>query len=115
MSSLDVEFVALSECLVSAGHRLEMGGAPAPGIHYNLVGTGKIYIGRNAPINLTPHTSVIVPPNSPFRIEVSGAALGSTRIKTVNGRSQISSKEGVRRFIAGSGTPEIILICGLPV
>jgi AraC family transcriptional activator of mtrCDE len=112
MSSLDVKFVALSECLVSAGHRLEMGGAPAPGIHYNLVGTGKIYIGRNAPINLTPHTLIIVPPNAPFRIEVSGVAQGSTRIKTVDGRSQTSSKDGVRRFIAGSGTPEIILICG---
>ena len=67
MSSLDVKFVALSECLVSAGHRLELGGAPAPGIHYNLVGTGKIYIGRNAPINLAPHTLIIVPPNSTSR------------------------------------------------
>jgi len=112
MSSLDVKFVALSECLVSAGHRLEMGGAPAPGIHYNLVGAGRMFIGTDAPVDLVPHTLIIVPPNSPFRIEVAGAEGNRSRLKTVDGRSQTSSKEGIRRFIAGSGTPEIILICG---
>jgi hypothetical protein len=50
MSSLDVKFVALSECLVSAGHRLQMGGVPAPGIHYNphRAGGGEVRAGRSA-------------------------------------------------------------------
>jgi hypothetical protein len=39
LSTLEVRFVALSECLVSAGFRLEMGGVDAPGIHYNIGST----------------------------------------------------------------------------
>jgi hypothetical protein len=112
MTTLDVKFVALSECLVSAGHRLEMGAAPAPGIHYNLTGTGRIYIGDEPAIDLVPHTLIVVPPGLPFRIEVSPASKDSTTLKVVDGRRQTSSKDGIRRFIAGSGTPDLIMICG---
>jgi hypothetical protein len=38
LSTLEVRFVALSECLVSAGFRLEMGGVNAPGLHYTIAG-----------------------------------------------------------------------------
>lgn len=54
--TLDVRFVALAECLVSPGYRLTIGGNRAPGIHYNLVGSGRIYICDNPSIELHPHT-----------------------------------------------------------
>ena len=38
LGTLDVSFVALSECLVSMGYSLELGGMNAPGIHYNVSG-----------------------------------------------------------------------------
>jgi AraC-like DNA-binding protein len=112
MSTLEVRFVALSECLVSAGHALELGGIHAPGIHYNLAGQGRILIGDHPAIELLPHTLIIVPKNRPFRIEVAGHKGNSTALKSVDGRLQTATKDGVRRFAAGSGDPQIILICG---
>jgi AraC-like DNA-binding protein len=112
MSTLEVRFVALSECLVSAGHLLELGGIQAPGIHYNLAGKGRIFIGDEPPIELVPHTLIIVPRNRPFRIEVASQRGNRAALKSVDGRLQTTTKDGVRRFVAGSGDPQVILICG---
>jgi AraC-like DNA-binding protein len=112
LSTLDVRFVALSECLVSAGFRLEMGGIDAPGIHYNIAGMGRIFICDDPPIDLSPHTLIVVPPNSPFRIEVQSPRTGFSSLTHVDGRRQAKSKGMLRRFVAGDGDPEIVLICG---
>ena len=42
MALLDVEVVALSECVVNDGYRLQLGGHEAPGIHYILKVSGKM-------------------------------------------------------------------------
>jgi AraC-like DNA-binding protein len=111
LEALTVSFVALSECLVSEGHSLELGGTHAPGIHYNLAGNGRIIIGQNPPVEIQPHTLIIVPSNCPFRIEAPSVTDTVARI-AVDGRRQTISKDGVRRFVAGEGKPDIILICG---
>src|SRR4051794_19970092 len=61
LATLDVSFVGLSECLVSRGYSLELGGVDAPGIHYNIVGTGRAVIGDREPVPLMPHTLIVVP------------------------------------------------------
>jgi hypothetical protein len=53
-------------------YRLDMGGINAPGIHYNLMGKGQFIVDNEQPIDIAPHTLIIVPPMSPFRIEVAG-------------------------------------------
>lgn len=110
--TLDVRFVALSECLVSAGFRLEMGGIDAPGIHYNITGMGRIFIRDDPPIDLWPHTLIVVPANSPFRIEVQSPRTGFSSLTHVDGRRQATSKGMLRRYVAGDSDPEIVLICG---
>src|SRR5580704_7599712 len=102
MSALEVQFVALSECLVSPGHRLEMGKVSAACMHYNLFGSGKMLVGDGPPIELVPHTLIVVPANIPFRIEVAAEPGVKTPLKSVDGRTQTTMKDGVRRFIAGS-------------
>src|ERR1700750_1616529 len=77
ISTLEVNFVGLSQCSVSRGYRLELGGAHAPGIHYNLFGHGKVYVGNKTPVELKPHTLIIVPRNCPLRIEVADEAARS--------------------------------------
>jgi hypothetical protein len=67
MSTLEVNVVALSECLVRRGSRLEMGAASVTGLHYNLKGVGKMFVPGFPPIGLKPHTLIIVPANMPFR------------------------------------------------
>jgi hypothetical protein len=52
LDTLMVGFVRLSECLVGEGYRLELGGIDAPGIHYNISGTGRLIVGDEKPIEL---------------------------------------------------------------
>jgi AraC family transcriptional activator of mtrCDE len=112
LGTLEVNFVALSECLVSMGYSLELGDVNAPGIHYNLVGNGRAVIGNRAPIPLTPHTLIVVPPNSAFRIEVEGSN-GFSGLLSVKGRpAQTTSSGTVRKHTAGDGEPSLILVCG---
>jgi hypothetical protein len=112
LSTLDVRFVALSECLVSAGFRLEMGGIDAPGIHYDIAGMGRIFIRDDPPIDLWPHTLIVVPANSPFRIEVRSPRTGFASLTHVDGQRHTRSKGMLRRYVAGAGDPEVVLICG---
>jgi AraC-like DNA-binding protein len=112
MSTLEVNVVALSECLVSRGYKLEMGGAKIPGLHYNLQGRGRIFIGNHPPIDLKPHTLIVVPPNSPFRIETTPLPGHNSSLKSVDGRLQTTTAGTIRRVVAGDSEPEILLICG---
>jgi AraC family transcriptional activator of mtrCDE len=113
MGSLDVRFVSLSECVVSAGYRLELEGIDVPAIHYNLTGMGQLLIGSDPPIELEPHKLIIVPPRCRFRIEVPASARRRrSALNTVIGKMPVASADGVRRFVAGNSEAEIILICG---
>src|SRR4051812_15778139 len=112
LDTLMVEFVRLSECLVGEGYRLELGGIDAPGLHYNISGTGRMVVGNEEPIALQPHTLVILPANTLFRIEVPSRRGAHVTWKTVHGRSQQFPQGAIRRYVANDGEPIIVLICG---
>jgi AraC family transcriptional activator of mtrCDE len=109
LSALDLRLVALTECVVSSGYRLEVGGVDAPGLHYNLVGHGAMHLEDEPPIRLAPHTLIIVPPNSSFGLEGTGVTAPPT---TVDARLRAEQPGPIRRFVAGTGEAEVILICG---
>jgi len=111
LGTLEVNFVALSECVVSAGYSLALGGVNAPGIHYNVVGAGRAVIANQVVVPLAPHTLMVVPPNSPFRIEVGGSRTNPT-LRPVTGNVQTMAHDKIRRFAAGDGPPALILVCG---
>jgi AraC family transcriptional activator of mtrCDE len=110
LSALDLRVVALTECVVSSGYRLDLGEVDAPGLHYNLAGHGTMYLEDAPPIRLTPHTLIVVPRNSAFRIEV--VSDRTTSLLVVDAHLQTDQRGPIRRFVAGSGEPEVILICG---
>lgn len=115
LSALEVEVVFLSECLASPGYALDMGGHPSPGIHYCLEGGGRLTIGNKMTVELTPHTLIVVPPQSPFRIEGSISRETPSPTRVVDGRLQRSNpvEPGkVKRFSAGDEPGGVILICG---
>jgi AraC-like DNA-binding protein len=112
LDALMVEFVRLSECLVGEGYRLELGGIDAPGLHYNLSGAGRLIVDNREPISLQPHTLVVLPAHTLFRIEVPSRRDPRGAWKTVNGRSMPSEPGAVRRYNANDGEPVIVLICG---
>ena len=107
-----VRFVLLAECLVGEGYRLDIGHVDAPGIHYNLAGTGRLTIADGEPIELKPHTLIVVPPGSPFRIEVSSRQHQYSVLKRVERLSQTTVRDGVHRAVAKDAEPVVILICG---
>ena len=111
MTALEVQFVTLAQCSVSKGYALSLGGVHAPGIHYNLKGTGKLFIGDQSPIELVPHTLIIVPSNAPFRIEVRDKQ-DPMALRLVNGKLPAPVTTNVLRFVAGEGEPALILFCG---
>lgn len=112
LSALSVEFVRLTECLVSPGWRINLGGISAPGIHYNLSGHGRMVLEGHPPIELSPHTLVITPPNQYFHVEVPPEDPESKVSNEVEGRWESFPTGAIRRFVAGEDGPQLMLICG---
>ena len=109
MRALEIDVVALTEILVPRGHRAEMGMIDAPAIHYNLKGSGRISINRGPNKQLMPHLLIIVPPNTPFSIEVDGGD-GATRL--INRDCWKRDDEGLLRVAVPNEKPEVVQICG---
>jgi AraC-like DNA-binding protein len=108
ISGLEVSFVSLTECVVSAGWGLSFPPNESAGMHYNLTGNGRMIAGAFPAISLTPHTLVILPPMTPFRIEAGGRS--GSMFQQVDVKR--SSEAALTRYVAGDSKPEILLICG---
>ncbi|MGY3578867.1 helix-turn-helix transcriptional regulator [Bradyrhizobium sp. USDA 4504] len=108
MQALDIDVIALTEILVPHGHRVKFGTIDVPGIHYNLSGVGHISINGGPAIPLSPHLLIIVPPNTPFMIEVDG---GSGPPKLIS-KDCWTHQEGILRVAAPNERPEIVQVCG---
>jgi AraC-like DNA-binding protein len=108
MRALDIDVIALTELLVPRGHRVEFGTIDVPGIHYNLSGVGRMSINGGPKMPLSPHLLIIVPPNTPFAIEVGG---GSGPPKLIS-RDCWTRQDGILRIAVPNEQPEIVQICG---
>jgi AraC family transcriptional activator of mtrCDE len=89
-----------------------MGSTQAVGIHYNLIGSGTMSVSDGTSIELVPHTLVVVPPNHSFQIDVRTESETNGPVRTVDGRRQVASRDGIRRFVAGTSDPTLVMICG---
>jgi AraC family transcriptional activator of mtrCDE len=109
MRALEIDVVSLREVLVPRGHRVEMGLIDTPAIHYNLKGSGRVSINRGANVPLVPHLLIIIPPNTPFSIEVDGDD-GIPRL--INSDCWKRQEDGVFRLAVPNEKPEVVQICG---
>ncbi len=109
MRALEIDVVALTEILVPRGHRAEMGMIDVPAIHYNLKGSGRISINGGPSMPLMPHLLIIVPPNTPFSIEVDG---GDGAIRPISRDCWKRNEEGLLRVAVPNEKPEVVQICG---
>jgi AraC-like DNA-binding protein len=113
MTTLEVDVVRLTECLVSPGWRLSFPASDMPAIHYNLAGTGQMVVGAAPAIPLAPHTLVIAPPKQPFRIDVTIDQKTASALRVMEARWRSGDPPGtVQRFVAGDIEPMVMLICG---
>lgn len=109
MRALEIDVVALTEILVPRGHRAEMGMIDAPAIHYNLAGSGWMTISRGPTTRLMPHLLIILPPNTPFSIEVEGDR-GAARL--ISRDCWKRDEAGLLRVAVPNEKPEVVQICG---
>src|SRR3569623_7902 len=113
MTTLDVTYLRLTECLISKGNRLQLSAADTPGMHYNLSGSGRLVVGELPPIELRPHTLVILPPGHAFRLEAADSRGQFTNLIHVDYKEQFKHGTTLQRYVAGdANSPEIVLICG---
>ena len=112
IAAVEVEFVKLSECVVSRGWRLTLPATDAAAIHYNIAGTGRMIVGGQPPIELAPHTLIVVPPGRHFCLEVPPDRQPSSPLNTLEGHLKTFAPGAVRRFVAGDDAAPLIMICG---
>jgi AraC family transcriptional activator of mtrCDE len=113
MANIEVSSVKLSECRIGPGWPLVLAGTGATGIHYGLSGTGRLIVGDDEPIDLSPGTLVITPPRTPVRIDGQDGRETVETLKVVEARRGAGDALGqMRRFAAGHGQPAVISICG---
>lgn len=112
MTTLDVTYLMLTECLVSSGNRLQLRDINIPGVHYNLSGYGRLVVDGMPPVELRPHTLVILPARRPIQLEAANSRGEFTNLTHVDCKVQIQPGT-LQRFVAGdANSPEIVLICG---
>jgi AraC family transcriptional activator of mtrCDE len=110
MTTLEVVFVRLSECALGAGAQLPLARAATSTIHYCLRGGGHILVDDEAPIRLTPHTLVIVPPGRTTTIAATEEPAG---LRSAGKRNLGSFTPGSsQRHSVGDGDPTLVLACG---
>jgi AraC family transcriptional activator of mtrCDE len=69
VSTVDVQVIALSECVVGPGLALDLSERDTPSFHYIRAGHGRLYTPNEMPTGIGPQTLIIVPPKCPFRFE----------------------------------------------
>lgn len=106
---LEVDIATLSECLVSPAWTLAFPQKEAPAIHYNLSGTGQLFAGKLSPINLTPHTLVIIPAMMPCEISTLQSQYADKARTT---KQFMDSSDEISTQSAGNGEPGLRAICG---
>jgi AraC family transcriptional activator of mtrCDE len=113
MAMLEVDVITLTECLISRNWQLSFPASETAGIHYNLAGTGQMYVATGPAIPLTPHTLVITPPRQPFRIDTATDQGVASRAGVQEAQWKSGDVSGpVTRISAGTSDPEMIMICG---
>lgn len=113
MTMLEVSYLMLTQCVVNRGSRLQFATVDMPGIHYALSGSGVLVVGDMSPIELRPHTLVILPAGRPIRLEAAKSRGSFANLPQVDVKGRIKPGAELQRFVAGDAdATNIISICG---
>lgn len=108
IKALDIDVVAMTEIVMPKGYRVDFGMIDAPGLHYNIRGDGFMRIKGGPRIPLTPHLLIVMPPNTPFSVEVDGKG---AQLKPVSADCW-TRNDGLLRVAVPEEIPEIVQVCG---
>ncbi len=107
---LEVNIESLTECSVSSDSSLSFPRARGTAIHYCISGSGRLVTGNLAPISLTPHTLVILPEMTSFRLETPPLSRLKTKEEDVIGFTRSGSAKSTQA--EGIEEPALVAVCG---
>src|SRR3546814_7938899 len=110
LAALYVGVTHFTVCDIRDGWGMGLDAGGAPSLHYCLEGVGTLTVQGSAPIQLEPHTFVLLPPGVAYRIE--SASPQSSKIEQRASLCGASSNESVPTLIIGEGEPGIVTVCG---
>jgi AraC family transcriptional activator of mtrCDE len=109
VNTMDVQVIALSECVVGPGFGLDLDGCGTPRFHYICEGSGRLYTPGETPAEIGPQTLIIVPPFCSFRFEPTSrrhSEPGSVQESRIPTRTETSALMlwGAFRSLCGNST-----------
>jgi len=113
ITALDVNVIILTECHVADGWALSFPAIELPCIHYSLTGQGRMGIGDQMPIPLTPHKLIVSPPRQAFWIDTAVGERRPPLSKSLKAEFPLGhSFKRIQNFVAGEAAPELVMVCG---
>jgi AraC-like DNA-binding protein len=110
LAVLDIGVTHFTTCDIRDGWGLRFDACRTASLHYCLEGMGALAVHGAPPIELEPHTFVLLPPRVTYRLE--SAALESPRLVQRARICGASSHESVPALTVGDGQQGIATACG---
>ena len=110
LAALDIGVTHFTVCDIRDGWGVRFDAFKTASLHYCLEGAGALAIHGAVPIQLEPHTFVLLPPGVAHRIETASAK--PVRLEHRASLCGASSAESVPTLVIGNGRQGIITVCG---
>ena len=110
LAVLDIGVTHFTVCDIRNGWGLRFDACKAASLHYCLAGVGTLAVHGALPIQLEPHTFVLLPPGVAYRLE----SASSKRVRLEN-RARlcgVPSRESIPTLTVGKGQQAIATACG---
>lgn len=108
LTALTVRLHAFSICEIQNGRRLTFPAFEAITVHFVLMGSGIFSVGNGSALSFAPHSILVIPARQPHVVGDAGPDI--QLIPAEDNCSMVTN--GLVTFTAGSGTRDILLICG---
>jgi hypothetical protein len=110
LAALDIGVTHFTVCGVRDGWGMRFDACKTASLHYCLAGAGILAAHGALPIQLEPHTFVLLPPEGAYRIE--SVSKKSVRLEYRARLCGVSSHESVPTLTVGEGQQGIATACG---
>jgi AraC-like DNA-binding protein len=110
LAALDIGVTHFTVCDIRDGWGMRLDACQSASLHYCLEGVGTLIVHGSPPIQLEPHTFVLLPSGIAYRIE--SASHESAQLEHRVSLCGASSRESVPTLIVGEGQQGIVTVCG---
>jgi AraC-like DNA-binding protein len=110
LAVLDIGVTHFTGCDIRSGWGMCFDSCKAASLHYCLAGVGTLAVRGVPPIELQPHSFVLLPPEVAYRLE--SASSKPVRLERRARAREVPPQESVPTLTAGEGQPGIATACG---